>query len=790
MSGGIKRVLLVFDQNCFSSDTVWENLCQLISQKNDQNLVYLFTNFSKKVDLSHRLEKKLEDSKKLIKKDSTHESINQLFSFLATNPEKKDQILCSMISLIFLEQQKIIPKLYDQKSKLNQSLDTKTSFLLLGDENPFGLSPKAISKLNINEVNFFGKEPGIYTSAPKITPASLLIKKLNYEEAKEISSLTSTQFTPSSLNTFQKLDLPLNFGCLNPLREAGTTIQKEDAQSGPAVKVVGVKNNVTVVSITNGDMWRTSGFLIDIFKCFHSEKLSLDLISTSETNITLSLDPTPERSIAEIKDLLTQRLSGYGSVRIHEGLSTISLIGHNIRSTLPQISPIFKVFEDQKIYLMSQAANDINLSFIIDSSHSIKCQKDLHEILFSKNKKTQLFGPSWQEIHEGTKKQTSTQKKPWWPAHQKYLFDLSKKETPLYVYSEKSIIQNARDLLSLEVFNKVFYAMKANNHPDILKSLDQTGIHFETVSIGEIRHLKKVLPKVKAKDILFTPNFIGKNEFMEALKEGVTVTLDNIFPLKSWPEIFKNQNIILRIDPGQGKGHHDFVRTAGEQSKFGIIPQEIPEIVELAKNNQIKIIGLHAHAGSGIQQAHHWKDIGFFLCKLAKDIPDVEIINLGGGLGVANRPGDSQLDLKKLREHIKELKKSFPQYKLWLEPGRYLVSNAGVLLTKVTQLKRKGHTHYIGIDAGMNTLLRPSLYGSYHHILNLTKLDQASTEVINIVGPICETGDRMGIARVFPKSEENDIILIENAGAYGKVMSSTYNLRKEPQEVYIKENKF
>ena len=145
---------------------------------------------------------------------------------------------------------------------------------------------------------------------------------------------------------------------------------------------------------------------------------------------------------------------------------------------------------------------------------------EYHYELFSKNKKTQLFGPSWQEVHEGTKKQTSTQKKPWWPAHQKYLFDLSKKETPLYVYSEKSIIQNARDLLSLEIFNKVFYAMKANSHPEILKSLNQTGIHFETVSIGEIRHLKRVLPKLKTKDILFTPNFIGKMSLWRPLRKG------------------------------------------------------------------------------------------------------------------------------------------------------------------------------------------------------------------------------------------------------------------------------
>ena len=120
-----------------------------------------------------------------------------------------------------------------------------------------------------------------------------------------------------------------------------------------------------------------------------------------------------------------------------------------------------------------------------------------------------------------------------------------------------------------------------------------------------------------------------------------------------------------------------------------------------------------------------------------------------------------------------------------MEPGRFLTSEGGVLLTKVTQKKVKGHTHYLGIDAGMNILIRPTLYGAYHHILNLNQLDTPLTEITNIVGPICETGDRIGSSRVFPKSYEGDILLIENAGAYGKTMSSRYNLRDEPQEIFL-----
>ena len=157
MTDGTKRDLLIFDQNCFSSDKVWENFCQLMSQKRSHLLVYLFTNFSKSVDLSLKLQQKFEDSKKLIKNDSTFKNINRLSSFLTSAPQKKDQILCSLISLILLEQKEIMPEFNDQKNDLPPELGKKTPFIIIGEENPFILSPSSITKFNINEVSFFGK---------------------------------------------------------------------------------------------------------------------------------------------------------------------------------------------------------------------------------------------------------------------------------------------------------------------------------------------------------------------------------------------------------------------------------------------------------------------------------------------------------------------------------------------------------------------------------------------------------------------------------------------------------
>jgi diaminopimelate decarboxylase/aspartate kinase len=173
------------------------------------------------------------------------------------------------------------------------------------------------------------------------------------------------------------------------------------------------------------------------------------------------------------------------------------------------------------------------------------------------------------------------------------------------------------------------------------------------------------------------------------------------------------------------------------------------------------------------------------LVQIAQRFPTVETIDLGGGFGIPEKPGDRPFDLQKLDEHLAEVRSSCPQYKLWLEPGRFLVAQSGVLLTRVTQVKGKGEMRYVGVGTGMNSLIRPALYGSYHEIVNLSKLGDPASELVTVVGPICETGDRLGTDRLLPPTEEGDVMLIANAGAYGYVMSSHYNLREVAQEVVI-----
>jgi diaminopimelate decarboxylase/aspartate kinase len=205
----------------------------------------------------------------------------------------------------------------------------------------------------------------------------------------------------------------------------------------------------------------------------------------------------------------------------------------------------------------------------------------------------------------------------------------------------------------------------------------------------------------------------------------------------------------------------------------------------LAHSHGVTIRGLHAHLGSGVLDAPHWGAVYAQLASLAERIGSVELLNIGGGLGVPSHPGEAALDLDALRRALDEVHAVYPQFQVWMEPGRYLVADAGVLLTRVTQLKTKGGYHYLGVDTGMNSLIRPALYDAWHQIVNLTRLDQPADALYQVVGPICESGDILGTDRRLPAAQEGDVILIAQAGAYGKVMASHYNLRDEADEVVL-----
>ena len=373
----------------------------------------------------------------------------------------------------------------------------------------------------------------------------------------------------------------------------------------------------------------------------------------------------------------------------------------------------------------------------------------------------------------------------WWIEKRDRLLDIASTNLNAYVYDLASIEQAAKAMLSLGSVSRVLYAVKANFNADILNTLWAAGVDFDCVSPGEVARLREVLPDRGKGRILFTPNFAPREEYEWGVSEGLRVTLDSLYPLQAWPELFKDADIFIRIDPDQGGGHHHHVVTVGSQSKFGVSLAELDQLEALVERAQARVTGIHAHSGSGILDPFNWQSVASRLVQAAERFPDVTVLDLGGGIGVPDKRGDDRFPLAVLDRLLTEFKQANDRYELWLEPGRYLVSEAGVLLTHLTQTKGKPSHRYVGVSTGINALIRPALYDAYHEIVNLTRIDEPETESVTVVGPICETGDKLGTNRMLPNSVEGDVILIANVGAYGHVMSSRYNLRDVPPEITI-----
>lgn len=642
------------------------------------------------------------------------------------------------------------------------------------------------SILGACRVEIWTDVPGMFSSNPREVPSARLLLKLDYDEAQELATSGAKVLHPRCIDPVKTYQIPL-FICWTERPEfKGMKIGSVDGRSSPGAKAIISKKDIHMITMDTLGMWHQVGFLAKVFDCFRKHGLSIDLVTTSQSNVTVTLD-----SISNIIDSgaisrLQDDLSEFCRPRSLGPLASVSLVGKNIRSMIHKLGPFLEAFEEKKIYLISQAASDLNFTITIDEHEAPRMVQKLHALFFSEQTDNEVFGPTWNELFSSDEKSNKAQATDWWRHKKSRLIDIGTQQAPVYIYDEEQLLKGIHDLKSLRAVDKVHYAMKANAHPDILRLIDQEGFGFDCVSMEEIHYLRKVLPDFDPKKIIFTPNFAPIEEYEAAMKLGCTLTLDNLFPLEHHLEVFRGASMMLRIDPEVGRGHHKHVRTAGPSAKFGIALSELDRIDELVDKSGAKIIGLHAHVGSGIKNPETWAENAVFLASLADRFQDVRVLNLGGGLGVSEKPGDQTLDLEQVRMSLDKIKKAFPQFQLWLEPGRYLAAQSGVLLGKVTQLKSKGQKNFVGLNVGMNSLIRPSLYGSFHEIVNLSKLDEKNVMKADVVGPICETGDVLGHGRQLPLSEEGDIFLIATAGAYGKVMSSAYNLRAPASEVFLR----
>lgn len=662
--------------------------------------------------------------------------------------------------------------------------DAEDQTVLLGRGGSDVSASYMAAKLQAERLEIWTDVPGMFSANPHVVPSARLLNQLNYEEAQEIATNGAKVLHPRCILPARKQDIPIQIKCTDKPHMQGTVISSAAPDDGALVKAIALRGEIILVSMESLGMWQQVGFLADTFEIFKKHGLSIDLVSTSQSNVTVTLDPGLNAHFQEIRQEFVNELSALCKVKIVESTSAVSLLGRHIRTILHQLGSAFEVFQEHQVYLVSQAANDLNFTFVVGSEQADRLVRQLHEQVISHAEHRDSFGPTWAELN-GEVEESEVEIQSWWKDRREELLKIGKEKGPRYIYSKDALRLNSRTLKGLQQVDRFFYAMKANANTEVLKVFREEGLGFECVSIGEVEHVRKLFPDMDEDEILFTPNFAPKEEYERAFEYGVHVTLDNIYPLQKWPDLFEGKTFFLRIDPGHGYGHHEHVKTGGIHSKFGIPQFEIPEVKSILKEIGATVRGLHAHIGSGIKDPTQWKQTALILHEVAQELGGVEILDLGGGFGIRENETQPALSLEEVDEFLRQFKEAHPEYELWVEPGRYLTATAGVLLARITQLKGKGNVKYIGLDTGMNSFIRPALYGARHTIVNLSRLDEPANQVVNIVGPICESGDKLGIDRLFPESQEGDVVLIANAGAYGRVMSSSYNLRPPAGEIVI-----
>jgi bifunctional diaminopimelate decarboxylase / aspartate kinase len=641
--------------------------------------------------------------------------------------------------------------------------------------------------LGARRVEIWTDVPGMFSANPREVPDARLLARLSYAEAQEIATTGAKVLHPRSIGPCRDAGVPIAILDTERPDLPGTRIDGGVA-TVPGVKAISRRNGIVLVSMESIGMWQQVGFLADIFERFKRHGLSVDLIGSSETNVTVSLDPSDNLVSSNVLEALSADLAEVCRIKVIAPCAAITLVGRGMRSLLHRLSDIWATFGRERVHLISQSSNDLNLTFVVDEADAEGLVPQLHaELIRSGAMPVQdagVFGPSWRDIAHGRARREA----PWWESSRGRLLDLAERGTPRYVQDLATVRTRARRLCDVAAIDRRYYALKANPDPGILRTLEAEGYGFECVSRGEIDRVFAVLPRLDPARVLFTPSFAPRTEYAAAFARGVTVTIDNQEMLARWPDLLRGRDVWLRLDLGRGEGHHQKVRTGGSDAKFGLPVARLDAFVEQARKLDIRISGLHAHLGSGIEAPMHWRDVYAELAGFAEDIGTVETIDIGGGLPVPYRPDDPPFDIDAWAEGLASIKAAYPGFALAIEPGRYLVAEAGALLLRATQVVEKDGVRRVGVDGGMNALLRPALYDAFHGIHNLSRPDAGASAVFEIVGPICESSDVLARQRSLPEATcEGDVILVADAGAYGMAMANTYNLRPLPAEDVLNE---
>lgn len=369
---------------------------------------------------------------------------------------------------------------------------------------------------------------------------------------------------------------------------------------------------------------------------------------------------------------------------------------------------------------------------------------------------------------------------------------------PVWVY-DASIIR--RQITQLQAFDVVRFAQKACSNIHILRLMREQGVKVDSVSLGEIERALAAGydPKQHPDDIVFTADVIDAATLERVRDLQIPVNAGSVDMLDQLGSVSPGHRVWLRVNPGFGHGHSQKTNTGGENSKHGIWYSDLPQALAVMRQHGLKLVGIHMHIGSGVDYGHLEQVCGAMVRQVVEFGQDLEAISAGGGLSIPYREGEEAIDTAHYFGLWNAAREQIARHlghavKLEIEPGRFLVAEAGVLVAQVRSVKNMGSRHFVLVDAGFNDLMRPAMYGSYHHITALAAdgrdLTDAQTVDTVVAGPLCESGDVFTQqeggkveTRALPAVTTGDYLVFHDTGAYGASMSSNYNSRPLLPEV-------
>ena len=363
--------------------------------------------------------------------------------------------------------------------------------------------------------------------------------------------------------------------------------------------------------------------------------------------------------------------------------------------------------------------------------------------------------------------------------------------TPVYIYHAEKIKKQYEKLVNAfsVIDAKLFYACKALTNINVLKYIKSIGCNIDCSSINEVK--LAVHAGFEPQNILYTSNGIAFSEIEEAVALRVNVNIDSLSNLEKFGKKYGHRYPVgVRLRPNIMAGGNLKISTGHNKSKFGIPVEQLDELKRIVQKHSIFIRTLHIHTGSEIKEAAVFVKGIEVLFDLMLHFPQLEVIDLGGGFKVPYHPNEKETDIADLGLQLKNAFEQYPsanekKLQVWFEPGKFLVSEAGYLLTQVNVVKENGAVAIAGVNTGLNHLIRPMMYDAYHHITNISNPAGVEKQYM-VTGYICET-DTFATDRVLNEVREGDYLVFHNAGAYGFEMASNYNSRYKPAEVLVKD---